>query len=96
MGAALPGASPVGVVVMVGVRLALWMRGGSWLDRRSGERVLVHSTTEQTFEGVVREVNRHGVVLAAVRLVDAGVDVAGEVWVPREKVLFVQRHRAGV
>jgi hypothetical protein len=62
----------------------------SWLSRRRARRVLVHTTDNTTIGGLLRRVTRDGLVLAAARLVDEGVDVAGEVWVPRPRVLMIQ------
>ena len=66
-------------------------RRRGWLDRHTAERVIVHTTEDQTLDGLLREVTRDGLVLATVTLVDHAVDVAGDVWVPREKVAMIQR-----
>lgn len=65
-----------------------------WLRRQFLQRVLVHSSTGQTFEGLLAGSARDGLVLRAVTLLDDGggkVPLSGEIFVPREKVLFLQR-----
>lgn len=86
--AALVAAAAVGVAAVVAGRR-------SWVKRVTAERVLVHTTDAQTVEGVLRDWSRDGLVLAAPRLVDQEADLAGEVFIARERVLMIQRHQVG-
>lgn len=65
----------------------------SWLARTTAERVIVHTTEDQSFEGLMVEGGPAGVVLDAVRLLQDGgnVDMAGTVWVPGSKVHLIQK-----
>lgn len=79
------------VVTTVVAELVRRHRRG-WLARVRGERVLVHTIHDQTLEGSLVEVLRDGLVLKAPRMIDdAPVAIAGDVFVPREKVALVQR-----
>lgn len=64
----------------------------SWLTRKLASSVTVHLTTGDSIAGYLEEVGRDGVILRAPRFLDAEqhVPMAGELFVPREKVLFVQ------
>lgn len=66
-------------------------RHRSWLHRAVAERVVVHTSDDTSIEGLVREHSADGLVLAAARMVDHDVTLAGEVWVPRRKVVMIQR-----
>lgn len=89
------------VLVIVALVLLVLMGAGAlvlrrepkgWLDKISGERVLVHTVDNQTIEGALISVLRDGIVLRAPRLIDdQPVNVAGDVFVPRQKVALVQR-----
>lgn len=63
-----------------------------WLRHKLAEQVTVHTTTDQTIIGYLEETSRDGLILRAARFMDAEVAVplAGEVFVPREKIAFVQ------
>lgn len=57
------------------------------------DRVRVHLTNAQTVDGVVSRSDREWVVLVDARLLsekDPAV-LAGETWIPRERVAFAQR-----
>lgn len=68
------------------------MNRRSWLRQRTLARILVHTTDDKTIEGVLDTVARDGVVLIAGRYLegDAKVELAGETFIPREKIAFVQ------
>lgn len=83
------------VVAGSAAMVSWWCRRPGWVQRVRAERVLVHTVEGQTVEGVLREWSRDGLVLAAAHLVDHGTDLAGEVFVARERVLMIQRHQAG-
>jgi CubicO group peptidase (beta-lactamase class C family) len=75
--------------VLAAVVLALvWQR--SWLRRRSGERVVVHTTTERSLEGTLVTVAPDGLVLVGARYLDDEVDLGAEVYVPRARVAWMQ------
>lgn len=79
------------VVILAGAQV-LRREPKGWLDKVSGERVLVHTVDNQTIEGALISVLRDGLVLRAPRLIaDEAVNVAGDVFVPRPKVALVQR-----
>lgn len=63
----------------------------NWLSKHRTRRVVVYTTDEQVYEGVIESVAQDGVVLfdAQVRS-DTDVALAGLIFVPREKVRFVQ------
>lgn len=66
------------------------MRRG-WLRRQRTQSVVVYTTDEHTLEGVIERVSPDGVVLfdSQVRS-DDDVALAGLVFVPRERIRFVQ------
>lgn len=64
-----------------------------WVRRAQRARVIVHTTDDQTFDGVLTCEARDGLVLTAASLLDgqAAVPLGGETFIPREKVSFLQR-----
>lgn len=62
-----------------------------WLKRREFDRVVVTTTDNHALDGLLVTVANDGLVLhdATVRS-DNDVRLAGEVYVPRERVRFVQ------
>lgn len=66
----------------------------TWLTRQTRQRLILHTTADQTFEGILWETFPDGVLLRDAALVvgDKGqkTPLAGEVWIPRLTVLFVQ------
>lgn len=63
----------------------------NWLEQRRCDKVIVHTTDKVSLGGVLMSTGRDGIVLTAVRyLEDEGVELGGEVFVPREKVSFMQ------
>lgn len=66
-----------------------------WLAQHLTRRIVVHTTDDLSLEGTLRLQSTDGVVLVAVRLLEDNVELGGDVWVPRQKVAFVQEQRAG-
>lgn len=69
------------------------MKRRSWLRHQLAHSVLVHTTSDQSIAGVLEEVARDGVILRAARFLDssdAQVPLAGETFIPREKIALVQ------
>lgn len=66
----------------------LWRR--TWLRRRSGRRVVVHTSDGASLEGVLMVTATDGLVLAWTRHLDAELDLSDQVWVPRERIAFIQ------
>lgn len=70
------------------------MRG--WLRRKMAEHVVIHTTDEQSIAGYLEEVAADGVILrSAVHLGETKIDIAGEVWIPRSRIAWVQVVRFG-
>lgn len=67
------------------------MRRG-WLRRKLAESIVVHLTTGDSVAGFLEETSKDGLILRAARFLDndTHVPLAGELFVPRERVLFVQ------
>lgn len=62
-----------------------------WLKSRVQNRVIVYTTEEQVLDGLLSVVAGDGVVLLDTRVRnDQDVSLQGEVYIPREKVRFVQ------
>ncbi len=63
----------------------------NWLKRRVRDRAIVYTTDDATFDGLLVTVADDGLVLfdAHIRS-DDNVRLAGEIYVPREKVRFIQ------
>jgi hypothetical protein len=62
----------------------------AWLDAVTRRRLLVQTTDGQTIEGSLARVDADGIILAPARHSDSGQDLAGEVWVPRDRVSWIQ------
>lgn len=62
----------------------------SWWVRHRGRAVVVHTTDSQSLSGVLVRSWPAGLELRSVRHEDAGVDLAGSVLVPHDRVAFVQ------
>jgi len=63
----------------------------TWLDARTLSRIIAHTTDDQSIEGLLDHVGDDGITLRAAKLLgDHPVEMSGETWVPRSKVLFVQ------
>jgi hypothetical protein len=85
------------VAVLVAVLSGLWFgqrrsgRRSGWLEQATSRRLVVHTSDDRSIEGTVAQVGDDGLVLRAARLLGPKpVDMAGDVWVPRGRVLFVQ------
>lgn len=68
------------------------MRGG-WLRHQTYRRVLVSTTDDQTFDGLLAVEARDGLVLRSASLIVDGrapIAISGEAFIPRERVLLVQ------
>jgi hypothetical protein len=86
------------LLVVLAALFADWLDGRrpdeqlDWLDRVTGEQVIVHLVDDQTVKGALVDVHRDGLVLRAAQLIaQPAVDIAGDVFVPRDKVLMLQR-----
>lgn len=69
----------------------------SWVKKRLACFVVVHTTDDRTIEGVLETDARDGLVLAGASYVETGgnkIALDGQVFVPAEKVSFVQRPHA--
>jgi hypothetical protein len=64
----------------------------SWLDDLEAERLIVITTEGKTFEGNLMAVASDGLILTAAQLRDGEQHpLAGDVFIPREKIRLVQR-----
>ncbi|GAA2141532.1 hypothetical protein GCM10009760_25800 [Kitasatospora kazusensis] len=64
-----------------------------WLRRQLASEVVVHTIEEQSIRGWLEEEAPDGLILRAARFLDAGenpVPLAGETFIPRGRVAFVQ------
>lgn len=63
----------------------------NWLQTRKHDRVIVYTTENDTLDGLLEAVAADGLVLWDSRVQsDQGVPLGGEVFVPKDKVRFVQ------
>lgn len=64
----------------------------TWFRRRRAFSVLVHTTGDETFQGVLVGEFRDGVALrhAKYHSGEGDVPLAGEVFIPRSRIAFVQ------
>jgi hypothetical protein len=54
-------------------------------------RLVVHTSDDRSLEGLVELVGADGVLMRDAKLLGAKiVELAGEVWIPRAQVVFVQ------
>ena len=65
-------------------------RPRSWLNTQAGARVIVHTKWGKSFDGTLTNLASDGIVLAAATVLDDRVPVAGDVFIPRSQVAFVQ------
>lgn len=85
----------VAIVSTITVPIATaWHYQRGWLRKRRAKRVIVHTSDDQSIEGTVREVSCDGIVLTAALLVDGAHALAGDVWIPRSKIVLVQQPTA--
>jgi hypothetical protein len=68
-----------------------------WLLRRRRRSVTVHTRDEQTIEGILAMSAPDGIVLRAARYLDttSTIPLAGEVFIPRDRVAFIQVQSRG-
>lgn len=65
--------------------------GRGWLGHQCGRHVIVHETDDRSLAGTLITVGRDGLVLrGATYLEEEGTALAGEVFLPRDRVSFVQ------
>ena len=66
----------------------------NWLKKATKRVVIVHTTNDQSFQGPLMDAYLDGLVLRPATLLGDGTpngtQLAGEVFLPRETVLFVQ------
>lgn len=66
-------------------------RPTGWLRRQLASSVVIHLTDESSIVGYLEEVARDGVILrGATHLGETRVDIGGEVYIPRNRVKWVQ------
>lgn len=63
-----------------------------WIDQVTHQRVLVHTTDDSSFDGVLVTVDVDAVVLADAKSLDGPepVGLAGQQWITRDRIKFVQ------
>ncbi len=62
----------------------------SVIRRLRKQTVIVHLLSGQSIRGILRSTYRDGVILSHVHHLDEGVDLEGELVVPRERIDFYQ------
>ena len=63
-----------------------------WLKQVLLERVVIHTTSNLSIEGLLSENAKDGVVLKTAKMLGPHpTDLAGEVFIPREQVAFAQK-----
>lgn len=70
--------------------------GPDWLEESTHRRIAVHTTEDETFDGILRLHNDEGLLLWNASLVegpDDSIPLDGDVWIYREKVRFIQTLR---
>jgi hypothetical protein len=82
------------VIAVGGLVAVLWLRRPDrWLNQRMARRVVVHTSDNQSIEGLLTSVAPDGLVLGAAIYLDSGaepVQLGGDIWVPRNKVALIQ------
>jgi hypothetical protein len=62
-----------------------------WLEARTFTRIIAHTTDDKSIEGLLDHVGPDGITLRTAKLLgNTPTEMAGEVWIPRSKVRFVQ------
>lgn len=75
-----------------GALAAARLQRRSWLARTVTSRVIVHTTEDQSIEGLLVQAGPDGVLLEAPRMTaPEEVDLAGAMWIPGPKVNFIQK-----
>lgn len=82
---------PVALILGV-VGTLLWQDLRQWLPARTLKTVTVHTTQDQTFEGLLAAVSPDGLVLRAAKFVGEHdqIPLSGETFIPKGQVSFVQ------
>jgi hypothetical protein len=92
-----------GVIVIAAIAACLLIAGataaiarlveGTWLRRATKTELLVHTVDERTIKGVLVETGREGLILRAAAYLEgqSSIPLAGETYIPRERVAFVQK-----
>ncbi|MEM9465283.1 MAG: LSm family protein [Actinomycetota bacterium] len=64
----------------------------TWIEERTHRRVLIHTTDESSFEGILVAVDADALVLADAKSLDGEVpiELAGEQWFDRDRIKFLQ------
>jgi hypothetical protein len=67
----------------------------NWLERTVHRRIIVHTPTGESIEGTLVHAHADGVLLWSAKFLlhPTPVDLDGEVFIPRDQVLFVQTVR---
>ncbi len=66
---------------------------GRWFKRVLKKRIVVHTRSDQSVEGVLMEQTRDGIILRASKLLGSEgkqTPMAGETFIPRENIAFAQ------
>lgn len=71
--------------------IALGAHRPGWIREATRTRLLVHTRDGQTLDGQLVREDRDGLVLDPVMLADGGISVSGRVFVPRERVAWIQQ-----
>lgn len=66
-------------------------RSPTWLEDATRARIMVNTTDGHTIEGSLVRADAGGIVLSPARYTDAQQDLAGNVWIPRERVGWIQQ-----
>lgn len=63
----------------------------NWLERQVHRKILVHTIRDKSFEGILREECRDGVLLWNATLhAKPPIPLSGDTFVPRQEIAFVQ------
>lgn len=68
----------------------------NWLEEATHRHIAVHTTDDETLEGILRLHTDEGLLLWNVSLVggpDESIPLEGDIWVYREKIRFIQTLR---
>jgi hypothetical protein len=79
-------------VLAVAASVFAWWAASGWLRWKRRSFITVHTVDDRTIEGVLTAAARDGIVLTAAVYPHDGekIPLAGAVFIPRHKVLFVQ------
>lgn len=67
-----------------------------WLKKVVRTRIIVHTAFDQTYEGLLAQECRDGIVLKTAELIENGgkkTPLPGEAWIPRESIVLIQLDR---